>query len=142
MEENAEKRPPRAMTKYDVEMAKIARDIDRSANCRANIKAFLKYGSQMVFFVCTTICVVFMFRQLPVVLDRLAAVIREWRMAEIAHAAVTAFLAVVAWIQRRQIKRFTKKTGDMRHEIEYNDRINDRSGLRPDGTTAEDDAED
>lgn len=128
--------------KYDVEMAKVARDIDRSADLRANIKAFLKYGSQTAFVVCSTICVVTVSQQLPAVLDRLAAVIREWRMAEITHAAVTAFLGVVAWLQRRQIKRFTKKTGDMRHEIEYTDRVNYRSGLRPDGTVAEDDAED
>lgn len=128
--------------KYDVEMAKVARDVERSANLRANIKAFLKYGSQTAFFVCSTICVFTVSQQLPAVLDRLAAVIREWRMAEITHAAVTLFLAAVVWLQRRRVKRFTKKTGDMRHQLEYNDRVNDRSGLRPDGTVAEDDAED
>ncbi len=138
--EETEKR--QRYTKYDVEMAKVARDVERSANLRGNIKAFLKYGSQIVLWVCATICVCTVTSTIPDILDRLANVIREWRMAEIAHGIVTAIFAIVIWLQRMRLKRFTIKAGDMRHQIEYNDAMNDRSGLAPDGTAAEDDNED
>lgn len=138
--EEAEKRP--RYNRFDVEMAKVARDVEHSANVRGNIKAFLKYGSQSILCICATICVWRITGTLPEILDRLANVIREWRMAEITHWIVTAILAIVTWLQRKRLKRFTMKAGDMRHQIEYNDAVNDRSGLAPDGTAAEDEKED
>ena len=144
MEENVpggvEKR--QRYNKYDVEMLKVSREIERSANWRANIKAFLKYGSQIVLWLCVTACVWRVTGTLPVILDRLANVIREWRMAEIVHGIVTAIFAIVILLQRMRLKRLTAKAGDMRHQIEYNDAMKARSGLAPDGTAAEDENED
>ena len=128
--------------RYDVEMLKISRDIERSANWRANIKAFLKYGSQTALYVCIMFCTWRVTGTLPDILDRLANVIREWRMAAIVHGIVTAILAIVVWLQRMRLKRLTIKAGDMRHKIEYNDATKTRSGLAPDGTAVEDENED
>ena len=128
--------------KYDVEMLKISRDIERSANWRANIKAFLKYGSQTALYICIMFCTWRVTGTLPEILDRLANVIREWRMAQIVHGIVTAIFAIVILLQRMRLKRLTIKAGDMRHQIEYNDTMKARSGLAPDGTAAEDDNED
>lgn len=127
---------------YDVEMAKISRDIEKSANLRTNLKTIFKYSTQIVLLLCIMICTWRITGTLPEILDRLAEVIREWRMAEIVHGVVTIIFAIVIWIQRMRLKRFTVKAGDMRHQIEYNDPVNDRSGLDPDGTSTDDENED
>lgn len=128
--------------KYDVEMAKIARDMDRSANVRANIKTVLKYFTQMVLYVCIAICVYCTSARLPETLSQLAAVIREYRLLPTLQMLVIFFLVIIIIIKNSRIKRLTVLAGDARHQLECNDVSNERSGLRPDGTAAEDERED
>ena len=123
-------------------MAKITRDIEKSANLRANLKTIFKYGTQIALLVCIMFCTWRITGTLPEILNQTSKVIREWRVAEIVHCIVTIVFAIVIWIQRIRLKRFTIKAGDMRHKIEYNDFVNDRSGLDPDGTSTDDEKED
>ena len=107
--------------KYDIEMAKVARDVEHSANVRANLKTVFKYGSQMLLYVCVAICVWKVFEELPEVLKRTEVVIREFRLATITHGVVTAFLAFIVFVQRKRLKRLTVKSGNQRHMIEKDD---------------------
>ena len=136
-----EERQPHC-NKYDVEMAKITRDIEKSANLRANLKTIFKYGTQTVLLVCIMFCTWRITGTLPEILTQMSEVIKEWRMAESVHYIVTIIFAIVICLQRKRLKRFTIKTGDMRHKIEYNDSVNVRSGLDPDGTSIDDENED
>ena len=128
--------------KYDVEMAKIARDMERSADIRATIKAILKYCTMIALFICITICVCSVSGRLPESLEQLASVIREFGALPILNLVVILFLIFIIMCKNRRIKRLTALVGGMRHEIEHNDAANDRSGLLPDGTAVEDEKED
>lgn len=128
--------------KYDVEMAKISRDIEKSANTRGNIKAIFKYTSQIVLYICTAFCIWKITTGTPIILEKLANLIEQWNISKVISLAVNIVFFLILLAQRMQIKRFTKKSGDMRHKIEYNDAVNTRSGLSPIGTAKEDENED
>ena len=128
--------------KYDVEMAKISRDIEQSANTRGNIKAIFKHTSQIILYICTAVCVWKITTGTPIILEKLANLIEQWNTSKIISIVTNIIFLLIILVQRVRLKRFTKKSGDMRHKIEYTDAVNTRSGLSPIGTAREDESED
>lgn len=128
------------MTKAEseVELAKIALAMKKSANFCTNLKTVGMYTTFAFLVYSCGRGMTDIINGNPESLQWLYRILHETKLATIVHSCVTVLFGGTAVLQFSRNRRLTKKSGDMRHKIEQNDKSNERSGLDPDGTAKED----
>jgi hypothetical protein len=124
--------------KHDVEMAKFALEMRKSAHLCTNLKTIGMYGTFTFLIYTCGHGVRDIIKGSPESLEWLYKILCETKISTYIHSAVTILLGGTAALQFARNRRLTKKAGATRHQLEYTDESNERSGLASDGTARED----
>ena len=114
-------------------LAKLQSEETRFVTKMDILKYAIRYGVYLGIFICITIILRDALKASPTVLHEFTDLVKTMRVADYVFAVSAVLEGCVIAVKQKQLTRLRKKTGELRHEKEYNDPVNGRSGLNEKG---------